>query len=78
MHARRTLQVVLIGLSIALAVVLIVRGNVVIGVLVGALAGTRALLMVEAGHRRREFRRRVAERRMAGRPGGRRRPPSVV
>ena len=57
------LRGILIALSIALAVVLIVHGNVVIGVLIGALALTRTVLFVRMRHRREEFRRRIAQRR---------------
>jgi hypothetical protein len=49
---------ILVTLSVVLAVVLIVRGNVVIGVLVGALALTRIVLFVRLGRRRVQFRQR--------------------
>jgi hypothetical protein len=49
---------ILVTLSVVLAVVLIVRGNVVIGVLVGALALTRIVLFVRLGRRRDRFRQR--------------------
>jgi hypothetical protein len=54
---------ILIGLSVALAVVLIVRGNVVIGALIGAMAVARAVLFVHMRHRRDEIRKRDARRR---------------
>ncbi len=54
---------ILVALSGALAAFLIVRGSVVIGVLIGAMAVTRALFLVRMKHRREEFRRRIAERR---------------
>jgi hypothetical protein len=57
---------ILIGLSAALAIVLIMRGNVVIGVLIGAMAVARAVLFVRMHHRRAEFRRRIAQRRGSG------------
>jgi hypothetical protein len=49
---------ILVVLSAVLAVVLIARGNVVIGVLVGALALTRIVLFVRLGRRRDRFRQR--------------------
>ncbi len=55
---------ILIALSVALATVLIVRGNVIIGVLIGALAVTRLVLLVQMRRRRDRFRRRLAERRI--------------
>ena len=51
---------ILVALTAALAVVLIVRGNVVIGVLLGAMAVTRAVMFVTMRRRREEFRRRIA------------------
>jgi len=58
---------VIVALSATLAVVLIARGNVLIGVLVGALAVTRMIFFVRLQRRRDQFRRRMA---------GRRNPPS--
>ena len=49
---------IVVALSAVLAVVLIVRGNVVIGVLVGALTLTRIVLFVRLGRRRDRFRQR--------------------
>lgn len=54
---------VIVALSATLAVVLIARGNVLIGVLVGALAVTRTVFFVRLHRRRDQFRRRMAERR---------------
>ena len=59
---------ILVALTATLAVVLIVHGNVVIGVLLGAMAVTRAVMFVKMGQRREQFRRRIEERR-AGRTG---------
>ena len=61
------LRWVLVALSAALALVLIVHGNVIIGVLIAAMAFTRAVLFVRLHTRREELRRRVAQRR-ASRP----------
>ena len=55
---------ILIALSVALATVLIVRGNVIVGVLIGALAVTRLVLLVQMRRRRDRFRRRLAQRRI--------------
>jgi hypothetical protein len=54
---------VLVALSAALAIALIARGNVLIGLLVGALALTRMVYFVRLHNRRDQFRRRMAERR---------------
>ncbi len=67
MQSTQVLRWILVALSVALAAFLIVRGNVVIGVLVGAMAVTRAVLFVKMRHRREQFRERIAQRR-AGRP----------
>jgi Flp pilus assembly protein TadB len=53
---------VLVVLIVALSVALIVRGNVVVGVLLGALACTRVVLMLRVRRRREELRRRFAQR----------------
>jgi hypothetical protein len=53
---------VLVALIVALSVALIVRGNVVVGVLLGALACTRVVLMLRVRRRREELRRRFAQR----------------
>ena len=60
---------ILVALTAALAVVLIMRGNVVIGVLLGAMAVTRSVMFVTMRHRREQFRQRIAQRR--DRPAGR-------
>ncbi len=52
---------VLIALSIALATVLILHGNVVIGALIGVMAVTRVVLYVQMRHRREELRQRIAQ-----------------
>lgn len=49
---------ILVTLSGALAVALIVHGNVVIGALIGALALGRAARLTQIQRRRRRFRRR--------------------
>jgi MFS superfamily sulfate permease-like transporter len=49
---------ILVTLSIVLAVVLVVRGDVVIGVIVGAIAVSRMVLLVQLRHRRARFRQR--------------------
>jgi hypothetical protein len=49
---------ILVSLSAVLAVVLVARGNVVIGVLLGALALTRIVLFVRLRQRRDRFRQR--------------------
>jgi Flp pilus assembly protein TadB len=54
----RVIRWIIVGLSAALAVALIARGNVIIGVLIGALAVSRALLLMRIQRRRRRFRRR--------------------
>jgi hypothetical protein len=53
---------IIVVLSLALAIALIARGNVLIGVLIGALAVTRLVMFVRLGRRRERF-RRLHERR---------------
>jgi hypothetical protein len=53
---------ILVALTAAVALALILRGDVVIGGLLGAVAVTRALLFVRMRRRREELRRRIAER----------------
>ncbi len=67
MGSVRVIRWIIVGLSAALAVALIVRGNVIIGVLIGALALSRAALLLRIGARRRRFRRlrTLRERRVA-------------
>ena len=48
----------LVALGLVLAAVLISRGNVVIGVLVGAMAVLRGALFLQWHRRRQQFRRR--------------------
>ena len=57
------LRWVLVALSAALAIALIVHGNVIVGALIGAMAFTRAVLLVRLHGRREELRRRFAQRR---------------
>ena len=52
----------IVALSAVLAVVLIARGNVVVGGIIGALAVMRLLLFATVMRRRREFRRRLPRR----------------
>jgi hypothetical protein len=56
------LRWVMIALSAVLAVALVVHGNVVIGVLIGALAVTRAVMFVQLRRRRGELARRFPKR----------------
>jgi hypothetical protein len=56
-------RVLLLAVSATLAVVLVLRGNVVIGALIGVLVIGRAFVFVKMRRRREEFRRRLAERR---------------
>ena len=53
----------LVALSAAIAVVLLVHGNVVLGVLLGAIVVTRAAMLSRMQRRRERFRRRIAARR---------------
>lgn len=57
---------ILVALTAALALALILRGNVLIGGLLGAVAVTRAVLFTRLRRQREEFRRRFAERRNGG------------
>ncbi len=54
---------ILIALSGVLAAFLIARGNVVIGVIVGAMALTRAVMFVKMQRRREQIRQRIEARR---------------
>jgi hypothetical protein len=63
MRSTQVFRWILVALSVVLAAFLIVRGNVVIGVLVGAMAVTRAVMFVKMQHRREQFRERIAQRR---------------
>jgi hypothetical protein len=66
------LRVALIGLGFTLAVVLVARGAVIFGVIVGALAVVRAAVLI-VWWRRRDMVRRDPRRfgRPSGGPGGR-------
>jgi hypothetical protein len=57
---------IMVALTGVLAVLLIMRGNVVIGVVLGALALTRIALLVRLQQRRERFRQR-RQQRFAGR-----------
>ena len=63
MRSMWVIRCLVVALTGALAVALILRGNVLIGGLIGALALSRAVLFVKMRRRREEFRRRLAERR---------------
>ena len=56
-------RLILVALTAALAVVLFLHGNVVIGVLIGAMALLRIFVYMRMRGRREEIRRRVAQRR---------------
>ncbi len=65
MQSMRVLRWILVGLSGLLAVFLIARGNVLIGLIVGAMAVTRAVLFVRMHHRREQLHERIIARREA-------------
>jgi len=54
---------ILVALSAVLATVLILHGNVVIGVVIGAMVIARTVLFVRLQHRREQFRARIGQRR---------------
>jgi energy-converting hydrogenase Eha subunit G len=58
----RPLRWMILGLSAALSIALIVRGNVLIGGLIGALVVARSVLFVRVHRRREELRRRFGRR----------------
>ena len=58
MGSIRVIRWIIVALSAALSVALIAHGNVIVGVLIGALALSRVALLVRMGSRRRQFRRR--------------------
>ena len=62
---------ILVALTAAIALALIVRGNVLIGGLLAAVAVTRVVLFAQVHRRRAEFRRRLAARRGRGGPWAR-------
>ena len=49
---------IMVALSATLAVLLVMRGNVVIGVVLGALTLTRVMMLVRMGRRGERFRQR--------------------
>lgn len=66
MKSVSTIRWIVLALTAALAIALVLRGNVVIGVLLGALAVMRAVMFTKMNRRREEFRRRIEQRRGAG------------
>ena len=60
------LRFVIFGLALALAAVIIVRGNVLVGGLIGALALARIAMFFMWMRRRKEFRARMQQRREQG------------
>jgi hypothetical protein len=56
------IRCLLVALTAALSVALIVRGHLVLGVLLGALACTRVALLVVVRRRRKDLRRRFGKR----------------
>ena len=62
MRSMWIVRTIILVLSLTLAVVLIARRNVLIGLLVGALALGRAFMFVTMMKRRRAFRDRVRHR----------------
>ena len=63
MRGPRIFRALLVALTATLAIVLIVRGSVVVGVLLLAIAATRVALLVQVQRRRKQFRARIASRR---------------
>jgi hypothetical protein len=63
---------ILVGLSLALSIALIARGDVLIGGLLGALAVARMAMFLRIQQRREQFRR---QRGQGGRRGQNGRPP---
>ena len=66
MASLRVLRWILVALTATLAVILIASGHVLVGVVLGAIAVTRAIMFVTLQRRRSEFRARIAERRASG------------
>jgi hypothetical protein len=56
------IRLVILALGAALSFALIARGNIVIGVLVGAMVVARGVLLVTMMRRRREIRQRFRQR----------------
>jgi hypothetical protein len=65
MQSMRVFRWILVALSALLSAFLIVRGNVLIGVIVGAMAVTRAVLFLRMQHRREQLHERIIARREA-------------
>ena len=63
MRSMWVLRWILVALAATLATILIVRGNVLVGVVLGGVAITRAVLFTRLYHRRTVFRERMADRR---------------
>ena len=59
MGSIRVIRWIIVALSAALSVALIAHGNLILGVIVGALAVSRAALLIGLQTRRRGFRQRV-------------------
>lgn len=59
MGSMRVIRWIIVALSAALSVALIAHGNLILGVIIGALAVSRATLLVGMQRRRRRFRRRI-------------------
>jgi hypothetical protein len=59
MGSIRVIRWIVVALSAALSIALIARGNLILGVIIGALALSRAALLIGMQRRRRRFRRRV-------------------
>ena len=59
----------LVAVSAVLAVVLLARGDVVIGGLLAVMAGARIVMLTQMQRRREQFRRRVEARRGRWRAG---------
>jgi hypothetical protein len=53
----------ILGLGAALAIALVVRGNWLIGGLIGTMVVARSILFVKVRRRRQELRRRLEQRR---------------
>jgi hypothetical protein len=62
MGSIRVVRWIIVALSAALSVALIAHGNLIVGVIIGALALSRAALLIGLQRRRRRFRRRVGMR----------------
>ena len=67
MTSLRVVRWMLVALTATLAVMLLVNGHVVLGVLLGTMAVTRVVFFVKMRHRREMFRARIAQRRVSRR-----------